>query len=93
VCDQQIVGFGSLTIKSSLKWSETLIGSVDEMVVEEACRGRGIGTQILNRLISSARERGCSRIELTSAFHRKEAHAFYEHRGFKSGAYFYSKML
>jgi|ERR1039458_2149300 GNAT superfamily N-acetyltransferase len=93
VCDQQTVGFGSLTIKSNLLWSETFIGYVNDMVVDGAYRGRGIGTQILDHLISWARERGCNRIELNSAFHRKAAQAFYEHRGFKSGAYFYSKLL
>jgi GNAT superfamily N-acetyltransferase len=93
VCDQRAVGFGALTIKSNLLWSETLIGQVDEMVVDEAYRGRGIGTQILDHLISWARERGCNRIQLNTAIHRKDAHAFYEHRGFQRRAYFYSKPL
>jgi glucosamine-phosphate N-acetyltransferase len=92
VHQQQLVGFGSLTVKSNL-WSEAFVGYVDEMVVDEAYRGRGIGTQMLDRLISCARERGCNRIELDSAFHRKDAHAFYERRGFQSRAYLYSKPL
>lgn len=92
VCDQQTVGFGSLTIKSNL-WNEAPIGYVDEMVTDVAHQGRGIGTQILDHHISWARERGCNRIELDSAFHRKDAHAFYEHRGFQSRAYLYSKLL
>ncbi len=89
---KQIVGFGSLTIKSNL-WSEAFVGYVDELVVDEAHRGRGIGKQLLDHLISWARERGCNRIELDSAFHRKEAHAFYERQGFQSRAYLYSKLL
>ncbi len=92
VCDKQVVGFGSLTIKSNL-WSEAFVGYVDEMVTDGAHQGRGIGTQILDRLISWAREQGCNRIELDSAFHRKDAHAFYERRGFQSRAYLYSKLL
>jgi GNAT superfamily N-acetyltransferase len=92
VLDQQVVGFGSLTIKSNL-WNEAFVGYVDEMVVDKAQRGRGVGTQILDHLISWARERGCNRIELDSAFHRKDAHAFYERRGFQSRAYLYSKLL
>jgi GNAT superfamily N-acetyltransferase len=90
---QQMVGFGSLAIKSNLLWCETLIGYVNDMVVDEAYRGQGIGTQILDHIISWAREQGCHRIELNSSFHRKASHAFYEHRGFKRGAYFYSKLL
>jgi GNAT superfamily N-acetyltransferase len=93
VCDRQTIGFGSLTINSKLLWSETLVGYVSDMVVDEAYQGRGIGTQILDHLVSWAREQGCRRIELNSSFHRKDAHTFYEHRGFKSGAFFYSKSL
>lgn len=89
--DRQVVGFGSVTIKSNLFWCETLIGYVSDMVVDEAHRGRGIGTRILDQLILWAKQRGCARIELNSGFERKEAQAFYERRGFKRGAYFYSK--
>lgn len=88
----QVLGFGSLTTKSTL-WSVAPVGYVDEMVVDEKHRGRGIGTQILDHLISWARDQGCSHVELDSAFHRKDAHAFYERRGFESRAYLYSKSL
>lgn len=93
ICDRHIVGFGSVYLKSNLLWCETLIGYVNDMVVDEAYRSRGIGTQILDQLISWAGERGCHRIELNSSFHREASHAFYERRGFKRGAYFYSKSL
>jgi len=92
VSGQQAVGFGSMTIKSNL-WSAGFVGYVDEMVIDGAHRGRGIGTQILDHLVSTARDLGCSRVELDSAFHRKSAHAFYEQRGFQSRAYLYSKPL
>lgn len=88
----RVVGFGSLAIKSNL-WSESFVGYVDEMVVDGVHQGRGIGSQILDHLISWARERGCNRIELDSAFHRKGAHAFYERRGFQSRAFLFSKLL
>jgi ribosomal protein S18 acetylase RimI-like enzyme len=47
-CDQRVIGFGSLTIKSNLLWCETLIGYVSDMVVDRAYRSRGIGSQILD---------------------------------------------
>lgn len=92
VSEGRVVGFGSLTLKSNL-WNEAFVGFVDEMVVDEAHRSRGIGTQILDHLISWARDKGCNRIELDSAFHRRDAHAFYERRGFQSRAYLFSKLL
>lgn len=90
--DREVVGFGSLTTKSTL-WNIGPVGYVDEMVVDEKHQGRGIGTQILDHLISWARDQGCSHNELDSAFHRKDAHTFYERRGFQSRAYLYSKSL
>ena len=92
VSGRQVVGFGSLTTKSNL-WSAGSVGYVDEMVIDGAHQGRGIGTQILDHLVSWARDRGCTRVELDSAFERKNAHAFYERRGFQSRAYLYSKLL
>jgi glucosamine-phosphate N-acetyltransferase len=90
--DLKVVGFGSLTTKSALS-NMASIGYVDEMVVDEGHRGRGIGSQILDHLTAWARDHGCDRIELDSAFHREAAHAFYERRGFRSYAYLYSKSL
>lgn len=89
---QKLVGFGSLIMKSTL-WNVASVGYVDEMVVDEDHRRRGIGSQILDHLTTWARDHGCNRIELDSAFHRKEAHVFYERRGFQSYAYLYSKSL
>lgn len=90
--DQKVVGFGSLTTKSTL-WNEALVGYIDGMVVDEGHRGEGIGSQILDHLTAWARDQGCNRIELDSAFRRKEAHVFYERHGFQSYAYLYSKSL
>lgn len=87
VCDGPTVGFGSVTIKTNLLWCETRIGYISDLVVDELYRG----LRILNRHVSRARGQGCNRIVLNSEFHRKKAHAFYEHRGFTRGAYFYSK--
>src|SRR5688572_5627589 len=64
-----LVGFGSLTLKNNL-WQEGFLGHVDELVVESDARGKGIGTQLLDRLVEIARHRGCRRVELDSAFHR-----------------------
>ena len=90
--DAQIVGMGSLSINNNL-WREGYLGYVEELIVDERFRGRGIGTQLLEHLIGVARAQGCRCVELDAAFHRKEAHRFYEHMGFQSRAYVFSKPL
>ena len=47
--------------------------------------------RLLERLASLARERGCRAMELDSAFHRVEAHAFYEKLGFEKRAFLFAK--
>lgn len=89
---QHVVGLGSVSFKDSL-WQEGMIAHIEEIVVREAMRGQGIGTALLEHIIAAARERGCRRVELDSAFHRKEAHQFYERHGFENRAYLFSKTL
>jgi GNAT superfamily N-acetyltransferase len=88
----RIAGFCSITLKNNLR-VEGFLASLDEMVVHHADRGRGIGSQLLQATIAFAREHGCARVELESAFHRAETHAFYERRGFHKRAYHFSLPL
>lgn len=90
--DSKIVGFGSLTIKNNL-WQEGRLGHIDELVVDNDYRGKGIGRQLLAQLIVLAKEQKCKRVELDTAFHRKEAHHFYEQQGFENRAYLFSMVL
>ena len=87
-----LVAFGSLSVRNSI-WQQGPLANVDELVVDGAWRGRGIGTAMLERLGDTARELGCRRIELDSALHRKEAHAFYEARGFERLSYLFTRPL
>lgn len=88
----QIVGFCSLTIKNNL-WLAGKLGHVDEIVVDESFRGQGIGKKLMERITEIAKENSCKRIELDSAFHRKNAHGFYKSIGYEVRAYLFSKTL
>jgi glucosamine-phosphate N-acetyltransferase len=90
--NNKIIGFASLTIRNNL-WQQGFLGHVDELVVDEHYRGRGFGTQLLEHIISLAMHKGCRRIELDTAFHRKDAHRFYEKHGFENRGYVFSKSL
>ena len=89
---ERVIGFGSLSLKSSL-WQRGYLGHVDELVVDGGHRGRGLGTRLLNELVALARQRGCRRLELDSALHREAAHRLYERLGFENRAYLFSKRL
>lgn len=88
----KVIGFCSLGFKNSL-WQEGYIGYVNEIVVDKLHRGKGIGTALLKAATDAAKEKGCKRIEMDSAFQRKEAHQFYEKSGFEKRAYLFSKKL
>jgi glucosamine-phosphate N-acetyltransferase len=92
VLNDRIVGFCSLSVKNNF-WKAGCIGNVDELVVDKNHRGQGIGKKLMRRIEEIAISNQCKQIELDSAFHRKEAHLFYENIGFKSRAYLFTKPL
>jgi GNAT superfamily N-acetyltransferase len=55
---------------------------VENVVVDEAMRGRGIGEQLMHYIVDRAREAGCYKVALTSRKFRTDAHRFYERLGF-----------
>lgn len=88
----QIVGLGGVSFRDNL-WQEGEIAYVEELVVHEKCRGKGIGWELLDRFTELARTRGCRRIELDSGFHREAAHRFYEQHGLEKRAFLFSRVL
>lgn len=56
---------------------------IEDVVVDEAYRGRGIGKKIMERLIAHARRRGAEFIELTSRPSRVAANKLYRSMEFK----------
>lgn len=56
--------------------------SIDDIGVEESLRGRGIGTQMMEKLRDLARGEGCSALNLYVDAPNSAAIAFYEKCGF-----------
>ena len=57
-------------------------GVIENVVVDEAERNRGIGSAMMERAAQIAREAGCYKVLLTSNKRRPEAHRFYERLGY-----------
>jgi len=62
-------------------------GLLEDVFVEDAHRGRGIGTQLVHSVIEEAKARGCYKLIGQSRYGRDAAHAMYENIGFKNHGY------
>ncbi|MFD3402085.1 GNAT family N-acetyltransferase [Kribbella sp. NPDC058693] len=52
------------------------------LVVSDRARRRGIASRLMSAAESFATAHGCVRIDLNSANHRQDAHAFYQQQGY-----------
>jgi len=78
---------GSVVAYAAVHWLPYLFlagpeGYLSELFVSEPWRGQGVGTALLDAVISTARDRGCARLLLEAAKHRDSyKRGFYPHRG------------
>ena len=80
--DEQGAIVGTLTLMILLTPGATF-GFVEDVVVDEAARGRGIGEALARECLRLAAEQGARRIELHSGDHRQPAIRLYQRVGFK----------
>lgn len=87
--DGRVMGFAGLC------WykipSKGLIAWVEEVVVDEAARGQGLGKELMNKLLELAKEKDCVRVRLITQ--NPVARQLYEKLGFIKGdeSYFVKK--
>ncbi len=90
--DEAIVGFGSLHIEPQLH-HVGLAGEIQELVVHETVRSKGIGAELVSRLEKEAEKRGCVSLEVTTRKKWVDAQRFYEQVGFKKTHVNFTKAL
>jgi len=56
---------------------------INGLVIDESCRGKGIGKLLIDRVKQWAKEKENNRLTLRCNVKRIDAHKFYEHLGFK----------
>lgn len=66
---------------------------ITALVIASSHQREGVGRELLRAAESWARQAGAARIEVTSAAHREEAHAFYRACGYADGAMRFVKRL
>jgi len=66
---------------------------VDDLVIDEGVRSKGIGHALLSFLERLARSRGSPAVGLDSGTHRTQAHRFYFREGYHIPAFVFHKAL
>ena len=66
---------------------------ITALVVLDAYHGKGIGRRLLREAEMKARHAGATRVELTTAVHREQAHQFYRACGYENASLRFVKRL
>lgn len=66
---------------------------IDNFIVDEAHRGKGVGERMLDRMAEEARRAGCHVLMLDAYVENFKAHRFYYRNGFHARGFHYLKRL
>jgi ribosomal protein S18 acetylase RimI-like enzyme len=77
-----VTGCLQLTIIPGLSRRGMKRGLIEAVRIGAACRGQGVGEELVRHAIEIARAAGCGLVQLTSDRSRTDAHRFYERLGF-----------
>lgn len=78
----RVVGTAMLLVVESIAGGARPRATIDDVVVDSAFRGRGLGALLIRRCMDLARARGVRKLQLASNVRRTAAHRFYERLGF-----------
>ncbi len=92
-CDGRVAGTLHVLIFRHLGHGVRPSAIVENVVVSETMRSRGIGEKMMEAARTIAMREGCYKLALTSRSHRAAAHRFYERLGFKHSHHGYSLSL
>lgn len=71
----KIVSAAGYRVIEYLAWGKTFY--VDDLITDQASRGKGYGNALFEWLVQQAKELDCKQFHLDSGHHRYEAHRFY----------------
>ncbi len=77
--DGGVVGMATL---ATFRTPTGLRAWIEDVVVDDAGRGRGVGTAVTEAMLDRARELGCRTVDLTSRPSREAANRLYQRAGF-----------
>lgn len=71
-----------MAILVSFRIATGLRAWIEDVVVDEAARGQGVGDALTRAMVERARELGCNTVDLTSRPSREAANRLYQRAGF-----------
>ncbi|HWQ61547.1 MAG TPA: GNAT family N-acetyltransferase [Negativicutes bacterium] len=81
--DGRVVGTATVIVVPNIGHGRKPWAAVENVVVAEECRGRGVGIRLMIAAGNLSREAGCYKLVLSSNLARDEAHAFYSSLGWR----------
>lgn len=57
-------------------------GFIEDVFIKESERGKGLGSQLVEKAVSEARRVGCYKVIMTSRYSSEQVHKLYEKLGF-----------
>ena len=91
--DGEIWGTFSLAIMDNLAHFGARSGLIEDVVVDEKHRGKGIGKEMMRYAMDLCRQNDCYKACLSSNLKREDAHGFYESLGFQKHGYSFQVLL
>lgn len=85
--DGAVAGSFALLVMDNLGHLGSPSAIVEDVVVDPARHGMGVGRSMMEFAIETARRKGCYKLVLSSNAKRARAHAFYESLGFERHGY------
>ena len=90
--DDRILGLASASRHATLH-AGAQVAYITALVTSDDVRGQGVGRAMVAAIEQWAREAGCTRLSVTSAEHRADAHKFYPRCGMPYNGRRFSKQL
>ncbi len=81
----EVVGTCYLNIVPNLSRGLSPYAVLENVVVEQRARGRGIGQAVVRHALDRAWQRGCYKVMLMTGSRKESTHGFYRSCGFLSG--------
>lgn len=79
--DATVIGLVTASVRPTL-WHPGPVARIDELVVDPAAQSQGVGKALIDAIVSWARKRGASEIEVSTEADNVAAQAFYRGHGF-----------